>query len=105
MSREDLYCELLQDLCEEEGVTITREQAEQVSKGMLRSFEFEGEMMFNITRGGKTREQELEEELKREREKIICPECHGSGEYVSHGTCFTARGSCHRCNGERRITP
>jgi len=44
----------------------------------------------------------LQKEIKEEQDKIICPECKGSGEWVSHGPYHSATSQCSRCRGEGR---
>lgn len=42
---------------------------------------------------------ELKRKLKREEDKLICGECDGSGEEVTHGPYHSSCSSCYKCNG------
>lgn len=44
-------------------------------------------------------------ELKREKEKVLCRTCRGSGREVSHGPVHSSSMGCLRCNGEGRHAP
>ena len=49
--------------------------------------------------------KDLETKLKIERSKVVCPECCGSGEYVSYGPSHSASSACHKCRGEGKVVP
>ena len=50
--------------------------------------------------------QELDETktaLDKERRKVTCPECKGTGEWVSYGPHHSASSQCSRCRGDGRV--
>ena len=47
--------------------------------------------------------QRLKEQLEKERNKQVCPDCSGTGEDVSHGPFHTAISTCSKCNGEGKV--
>ena len=52
-----------------------------------------------------SRVKELERELQKERSKIVCSECKGSGTYHHAGPYHSSSGQCFRCQGEGKVLP
>ena len=44
-------------------------------------------------------------EIERLKREIICPECKGSGENVSHGPAHTYISRCPKCKGVGTVSP
>ncbi|KPA87035.1 hypothetical protein PF66_06380 [Pseudomonas asplenii] len=105
-SRTDYYAEGLAESFEEHGITATREQIKAVASDVAAWAESIG-MAFQVP-AGDPRDSELADlrkQLDRERNKVICRECKGSGEYVSRGPHHSSFGRCFKCRGEGRHAP
>lgn len=48
--------------------------------------------------------ERLEAELKKERNKSVCPQCSGAGRLVSHGPIHSSDSVCWKCNGEGKAS-
>ena len=44
--------------------------------------------------------ERLERELKKERDKSVCPECKGTGLEIGHGPVHSSVSQCYACRGE-----
>lgn len=53
----------------------------------------------------KRQEDDLRQELARERRKITCRSCNGHGYTVSQGPYHSSTSSCFKCNGAGRHDP
>ena len=49
--------------------------------------------------------ERLKRELRNERDKILCPDCRGSGSITIQGPCHSATSECSKCHGEGRYLP
>jgi hypothetical protein len=47
----------------------------------------------------------LRAELKRERVKVVCKECHGIGRIISYGPYHGSNTQCWKCHGEGKVKP
>lgn len=52
-----------------------------------------------------TENKKLKQELRDEKDKIICEVCKGKGTLYSSGGTFEATSSCWKCKGEGRYLP
>jgi len=50
-----------------------------------------------------TENEDLKRELRRERDKTVCPTCNGRGEEITQLPCHTAISQCFRCKGEGKV--
>ncbi len=54
--------------------------------------------------GEKTEIQRLQDELQKERDKVTCRVCNGSGQEISHGPIHSSYSQCWKCNGNGRVS-
>ncbi len=97
--------ECLTESFEEHGVIATPEQLIAITKDIESAFENYG-MAYPIPENPlKSELSDLKRELKKERKKIICSKCKGTGQDISYGLSYTAITSCDKCNGEGKVSP
>ncbi|MCE0464861.1 hypothetical protein [Pseudomonas uvaldensis] len=105
-SRADYYAEGLSESFDEHGITATPEQIRAVAADVVVWSENISQAFYIPVEDPRDNEvSNLRKLLQRERGKVVCRECKGSGSYVSHGPYHSATGACHKCNGEGRHDP
>lgn len=95
-----------ESLCEQ-GVSLPPKEIEAIAKDVEMAHENYG-MAFYQPTGPSQAERDLKtvsEELKTEREKIVCDECCGRGRIISHGPVHSSNSECWKCNGFGRHSP
>jgi len=105
-SRTDYYTEGLSEAFDEHGVTATPEQIRAIAEDVVGWTENIG-MAFHAP-DSDPRESELEtlrKQLQRERNKVACRTCKGSGTLHFSGPYHGSTTNCHKCNGEGRHDP
>jgi hypothetical protein len=101
--REDYYYECLASSFDEHSIDATPAQLLAVSKDIALAVENVG-LAFHQPESPYPREiKRLTEELAKEREKVICRTCNGTGRIVSHGPIHSSETQCHKCHGAGRI--
>lgn len=103
----DYWKECVEEAFEDAGIKATQEQIDTViswvegahdNYGMAHGHE-------HITSPLVYENEKLTRELEKERNKITCRHCKGSGVEVCHGPVHSSRGQCFWCNGEGRVIP
>ena len=90
---------------DENGIAATQKQIESVAADVQNSHENIG-MAFHTPENPMVSEvSSLREQLKAERDKILCPVCRGSGSIITRGGTFECESQCDRCRGEGRCRP
>ncbi|WP_207936441.1 hypothetical protein [Pseudomonas sp. 51_B] len=105
-SRTDYYAEGLAEAFEEHGVTATQEQIRSIANDVAGWAENVG-MAFHAP-AGDPREGELSDlrkQLDRERNKVVCGVCKGTGFEHFSGPYHGSTSSCYKCNGAGRHDP
>lgn len=105
-SRTDYYAEGLAEAFEEHGVTATAEQIRAIASDVAGWAECIG-MAFHVP-AGDPRDSELADlrkQLERERNKVVCGACKGSGLLRFQGPYHGSTSTCHKCNGAGRHEP
>lgn len=101
----DYWKVCISEAFEDAGITATDEQISTVASwvegahdnyGMARGYN-------NISDPRDSENERLKRELEKERDKITCPDCNGSGRIVTHGPVHSSNMHCSKCNGEGRI--
>lgn len=107
----DYWRESVEIALDEAGVTATDEQIEEIAGAIEISHENYGMAMghdvasVNLA-GERERETErLKSEIERERAKITCRECNGSGWQTTHGPIHNCTSQCWKCRGAGRHDP
>ncbi|MFA4826581.1 MAG: hypothetical protein WC593_15640 [Methanoregula sp.] len=101
----DYWEECLAESFEEHGVVVTPEQLTSITKDVAGAFENYGMAYPTPENPLKSELSDLKRELKKEREKVVCPECKGSGQDISYGPSYTAISDCSKCKGEGKVSP
>ena len=106
MSSEAYWIQAVEAALEEAGLSATTEQIEVMADVMDGAHEMYGEA-HGYEHFGNPMEDEvkrLKKELQRERKKVVCPECKGSGEEVMvYLPGRVSRSTCCKCNGEGKV--
>ncbi|ERU73810.1 hypothetical protein Q087_01772 [Pseudomonas aeruginosa C40] len=104
-SREDYFAEGLGESLEEHGVVATSEQIKAIARDVVLFAENIGQAFYSPEDPRAREADSLRKELEKEREKVVCRVCQGTGNTVSHGPHHSAYSSCWRCNGAGRHAP
>lgn len=105
-SRTDYYAEGLAEAFEEHGVAATAEQIRAIADDVVGWSENIG-MAFHVP-AGDPRDSELTDlrkQLERERNKVVCATCKGSGVERFQGPYHGSTSNCYKCNGTGRHDP
>ena len=112
-SRDDYVQESIEISLNDMGIpnALTRGQIEQLAGDVASGLEHmstaygHSVASANSTAARKDAEAKLEKELQRERDKVHCKQCNGSGRTVtSYGT-RSGDSQCWKCHGEGRHDP
>lgn len=104
----DYWQECVEAALNDAGLVATTEQIEQMASVFEGAYEnyglYSGNEVAskNLAAHREDEMQQLRNEIERERRKITCRECNGTGEYVSHGPYHSAYSTCFKCNGAGR---
>lgn len=104
-SKEDYYAEGLAESLEEHGVKATSEQIKAIAKDVVLFAESIGQAFYVPEDPGIREADLLRKELERERAKVICRVCNGTGNNISHGPYHSSYSTCWKCNGNGRHAP
>ena len=97
----DYWQECITEAFEDAGIDATKEQINTVASWVSGAHENYG-MAHGYDCISNPRDEEISElkrKLEREKNKIICKECKGTGVYISYGPYHSAESSCFKCNG------
>lgn len=105
-SRTDYYAEGLAEAFEEHGVAATPEQIRAIAADVEGWTESIG-MAFHVPTGDPRDSEltDLRKQLDRERNKVACKACSGSGLMTFSGPWHGSTSSCHKCAGAGRHDP
>ena len=97
----DYWEECISEALDDAGITATAEQIDNITGWVEGAHENYGMAHGHdcIPNPLKDENMQLKKELVREREKTICPDCHGSRVTVTQGPCHSAESSCFTCRG------
>lgn len=104
-SRTDYFAECLSESFEEHGVTATKEQILAIAKDVADITESAGQAFYQPEHPVISEAEILARELRREKSKIACRPCAGSGVLVHQGPHHGSTSTCYKCNGEGRHLP
>lgn len=105
MTKLDYWEECIANAAEECELAITPNQLKYLADAVCVGVETIG-MCFRVPENPLERELETAKaSLKIEREKIVCPECLGTGIYVICGPYHWASMNCSKCRGEGKVSP
>ena len=105
MSRNEYWDECIAVSFDEHGITATAEQIKNVSGDVQSAHENYGMAHYTPENPLIGEVSRLKRDLVKEREKVICKICKGTGEIVSYGPIHSAYSQCFKCRGEGRHSP
>ncbi|UZJ58600.1 hypothetical protein OKW98_18660 [Pseudomonas sp. KU26590] len=105
MSSIDLWKEMIAESLEQHGVMATAEQINLIAEDAAGIAESISEHSFHPADPMVHELAESQKALKREREKVACVPCHGSGFIETSGPYHGSTSQCWKCRGEGRHTP
>lgn len=90
---------------ESAGITLTPEQLTAVAKDMENSHDNIGMAFYSPPSDSLPYKRELEEAkeaLRKEKSKVTCRECNGTGSQTTYGGTFESTSQCWKCHGAGR---
>lgn len=92
---------------DEAGLRATPDQIKDIAGAVEVGHENYGMAFYQPSAGEHLRTEiaTLKAELKKEREKINCPECNGSGAIITQGPYHFGWSQCSKCWGAGRVSP
>lgn len=99
--------ECISEAFEDAGITATKQQVDTVASWVEGAHDNYGMAHGHdcIPSYSSIERDQLAEELKKEKSKITCPECSGSGSITTQGPYHSATSDCSKCRGEGRVLP
>jgi hypothetical protein len=97
--------ECILEAFEDAGIVATKDQVSTVTNWVSGAHENYG-MAFGHDSIPSYYEQEnkvLIKELEKERKKVICDKCKGSGNISTYGPYHSSFSTCYKCKGEGRV--
>ena len=94
----------IEEALDEVALAATNEQVEAIAKFIETAHDNHGTAMgYDCIPNPQTSEiTKLKEELQKERDKIVCQECKGTGTIHSYGPIHGSISRCDKCRGEGR---
>ena len=101
----DYWKECIQEAFEDAGIEASEEQIQTVASWVEGAHDNYGMAHgHHCIPNPKDEEiRNLKKELRIERDKVVCPECKGSGRKVDHGPCHWSESECFKCRGEGKV--
>lgn len=91
---------------DEHGVAATADQIAAIADDMLGGASVQGEYSYQPRGTVESEADRLGKELRRERAKVTCRSCNGTGNITEPvGTSHWSHSQCDRCNGAGRHDP
>ena len=106
MQSEDYWAECIEIAFQDAGITATQDQIATVAGAVEGAHENYGLAHGHdcIPNPLHEENERLRRDLKREKDKVACPECRGRGDLTSRGPIHSATSQCWKCRGEGRIS-
>lgn len=106
MSNLEYWIEGVASSLDEHGVTATADQIAAIADDMMGGASVEGEYSHQPRGQAESEADRLNKELRRERAKVTCRPCGGTGNISEPvGTSHWSNSQCDRCNGSGRHDP
>lgn len=99
----DYWKECIAEYAEGCGLVLTEEQLVWMADGVAGAHENYGMAFYQPQSPLIDEVATLKRELTRERSKVVCLECRGSGVFFQQGPYHSASGRCFKCNGEGKV--
>ncbi len=101
----DYWRECISCAADECGLSLTDEQLECLAAGAKGGHECYGDAFYQPDSPYPGEIRRLQDELKREQSKVVCPKCAGAGTYTTYGPYHSATGRCFKCQGDGKVLP
>jgi len=91
----------VEEALEDAGLEASDSQIKTIVDSMETASEMESEAtgQLNIPNPIDKELSDTRQELKREQNKTICPECKGEGRIITNGPCCSSNSQCWKCQG------
>ena len=105
---DDYWTEHAEIAVSDAGLTATPDQIQTIAGVIESAHEFYGQSMGHDVasanlRGEREREMKaLEDEIQREKDKVPCKVCNGTGETHTYGGTMMSTSQCWKCKGDGR---
>ena len=103
----DYWQECIEEAFEDAGITATREQVATVVETVEGAHD-----NYSMAHGHECipnplleENKQLSRELRKEIDKVLCPDCNGRGRITSQGPSFSTNSECCKCRGKGRYSP
>lgn len=103
----DYWTECIDIAAEECCLALTDEQRSCLAESVSGGHENYGMAFYSPPAGEHLKNEilDLEQRLKREREKVHCEHCGGRGSITTYGPAHSATSTCWKCKGDGRHDP
>ena len=101
----DYWTECIETAADECGLLLTAEQLECLAGAAESGHQYYGQAYPSQSPSLDTETERLRRELKQERDKVMCPECRGTGVEIVYFSDRVSRSECYRCRGKGRVLP
>jgi len=100
----DYWGDCVSEAFEDAGITATKEQRDTVTSWVEGAHDNYGMAHGHhcIPNPLAAENDKLKRDLASERDKVVCKECGGSGELITHGPCHSGISQCWKCHGDGR---
>lgn len=103
----DYWKECVAEAFEDAGITATKEQIDTVTSWVEGAHDNYG-MSHGHDHIPNPLQQEIDQlkiNIKKERDKIVCRACNGSGGITTYGPIHSGHSQCYKCRGEGKVAP
>lgn len=103
----DYWVECIEIALADHSVSATREQIIAIASDVEGAHDSYGMAFYSPPAGEHYRSEidQLQRDLKKERAKVVCPDCHGRGRLVYNAGPWGVNSHCSKCNGEGKCSP
>lgn len=101
----DYWQECISEAFDDIGIQATEEQKKAVAEWVEGAYDnYDMAMGHECIPNSLVEEnKKLKADLKKEQEKVVCPECKGKGSITDYGPYHSATSDCFKCKGESKI--
>ena len=101
------FHETVSEALDQEGIDATEKQIENIAEAVQIAHDMYSEYMGHqhIPNPIKTKNEKLKKELEKERNKVGCDKCNGTGSIREQWLDRCSTHTCPKCNGEGKYLP